>query len=232
MTLQVEKASATSNSKVIDDYITFLSVTKGTDNVIKIKYKVKKVLPSTFDIRAYWHVYSSPKTSNIKQLKHKKGTYTLKFKSKSELIGPQYIEVSTTMGGGYFFTKKLQTFYKFPPTKTSTHTLSKKEAIADHITIAVGIASFKMAGKALKRNPYGLVLNLLSYGAGANYTLKGLGVAKGYPTPVAGQYIRSTTKYNKKGVNITVKMWSSKESYKKKVKPIYSYSKTAAWSSH
>lgn len=229
LSFDVGQGYAVSKTAIIDNYIKVTSVTKGKDNKIKVKYTVKKngQLGTKYTIRSYWRVYSSSKTQKSAALKNKKGTYTVYLKAKSELIGPQYVEIEASVAGGHYIqTKNLKTFYKFPPSKTTTHTLSKKEAIADHIMITTGALSFKLAAK---RSPYGIFLNLASYGIAGTYTLKSLNVVGGYPSPAAGQYIRSTTSYSSKGLTLTTKIWTNQKSYKKGLSPVYKYSNTFSW---
>lgn len=230
MSLHIEQAFAAGS--YFNNNIKVISVTKGSDNTIKVKYQVTKN-PSLYDgspkytVSSSWQVYKTRDNSKTMELKtKKKGTYTVKFKAKYELVGPQYIEMESNIAGRWSHKKTIKTFYKYPPKRTSTHTLSKKEALANHIVISSGIATIKFLGK---RSPYKVALDLTSYGLGGTYTLKSVGVVGGYPTPVAGQYIRTTTSYNKKGMLLTMKMWTNKESYKKKVKPIYTYSQTYNW---
>ncbi|MEH7610527.1 hypothetical protein, partial [Gottfriedia acidiceleris] len=156
-----------------------------------------------------------------------KKTHTVKLKAKKELIGPQYVDITAIVAGGHYVQgKTIKTFYTYPETKTSEHTLTKKEALADHFMIISGIGLIKFVGK---KSPYKLALDLAAYVAGVTYTLKGLNVVSGYPTPSAGQYIRTTTSYSSNGMKLDIKMWSSKESYKKGVKPSYKYSQTHPW---
>ncbi|MGG0627444.1 hypothetical protein [Bacillus sp. UNC125MFCrub1.1] len=220
-------AEGASRNGLIDDYININYVKKEGKN-LKINYTVKKTpqIITTYTIRSYWRLNDNKKSSVTATLKKTKGTYILRLKPKTELIGPQYVEVKASLGGKYNQVKRVRTFYKYPPAETRTHTISKKEAIAKHFMITGAAFAFNLASK---RSPYGIVLKLASYGIAGTYTLKSLNVVGGYPSPAAGQYIRTKTSYNTKGMKITVKMWTNKQSYKKGVKPIYTYSHTHPW---
>jgi len=228
MSLNLEKADAAGSTSIIDEYIKINSVTKGNDNKITVKYTVKKNVRAgtTFTANTLFHVYGARDFRAETTLKTKKGTYTATFKPKRQTVGPQYVNIKAVVGGRYNQEKKVKTFYKYPPSQTTTHTLTKKQAVAQHIVITAGIASFKLAAK---RTPYGVALNLAAYGSASTYTLKGLGVVGGYPTPVAGQYIRTPASYNSKGLLLTSNMWQNYESYKKGVSPIWKYKQQYSW---
>lgn len=224
-----EKTSANSTSQ-IDQYISINPPMKTSDNTIIINYTVKKDIPNTHNLslNTYWHVYSSSKTRKSVNLQKKKGRYTVKLKTSVELVGPQYVEIKASIAGGHLNQiKKIATFYKYRPSTTTFHTVSKAEAIGTHLTITGAAFTFKAAAK---RSPYGLALNLTSYGIASTYTLKSLNVInKGWPAPAAGQYIRTKYSQNKNGNVISIAIWTNKESYNKGVKPLYSYNETHPW---
>lgn len=226
--LFLDSKEASASTTQIDDYVQFNSVAKSSDNTITVKYTVKKDIPSshTLTVRSYWTVYQSTNTTKTITLNKKAGTYTTSFKASGELIGPQYIEAKADVASHLTQTKIIQTFGNYPVTTVTSHTLSKAEAIADHIVIEAGILTFKIAAK---KSPYGLVFNLAAYGSGISYIGKGIGVFEGYPTPVAGQYLRTSISYNPSGQHLDVKMWATQESYTKGVTPIYTYSRTHPW---
>ena len=220
-------AEGISRTGLIDDYININYVKKEGKN-LRINYTVKKQpkgMP-VYTIRSYWRANDNKKSSASAKLKNTKGTYIVTLKPKAELIGPQYVQVKASLAGRYNEVKRVRTFYKYPPAETRTHTISKKEAIAKHFMITGAAFAFNLASK---RSPYGIALKLASYGIAGSYTLKSLNVVGGYPSPAAGQYIRTKTSYNSKGMKISVKMWTNKQSYKKGVKPIYTYNHTHPW---
>ena len=213
---------------LIDQYIKVNSVKK-SNGTIKVNYTVlKKVQPgNNLTISSYWDVYKTKNNSKTASLKTKKGKYSVTLKPKNEVIGPQRVEIKSSLAAGqYVQVKRIKTFYKFPPKKTTSHTMTKKEAYATHIAIASGITTIKFVGK---KSPYKVILNLATYGAGTAYTLKSLNIVSGYPSPAAGQYFRTTTSYSSKGPTIAMKIWTNKSSYEKGVKAIYSYSETYKW---
>lgn len=190
---------------------------------------MKKSIPAgyRYSFVSQWNVYGKPKTVNLNQ---KKGKHTATIKKTDTYIGPHKISLSVDVASRYGERKVIKTFYKLPKDKVTTHTMSKAETIASHVTIAGGIATLKLAKVGSKTNPVGLFLNLSSYGLGANYSLKSLNVIqKGYPTPAVGQYSRITTTYKKDKIFINIKVWPNKESYKKGVKPSYNKTQTNTW---
>lgn len=223
-----DSKEASASTSEIDQYVQFNSVTKGSNNTITVKYTVKKNIPAshTLTVRSYWTVHQSTNTTKTITLNKKAGAYTTSFKASGELIGPQYIEAKAVIASRLTQTKKIQTFGKYPTTTVTSHTVSASEAVASHIAITAGIASFKLAAK---KNPYGLLFNLAAFGAAATYTGKSLNVVGGYPSPAKGQYIRTSVGYNQSGQQISVKMWANQESYKKGVTPLYTYNQTHPW---
>lgn len=213
----------------LNDYVKVHSVSKKGET-IKIEYTVKKALIYIYTFETSWDVYTSPKTYKTQKLKTKKGKYTATIKNTGTLIGPQKVILKENVAGRYITTKNIKTFYKFPPKTVTSHTMSKKEALATHLVIAGGITSLKLIKKGKKLTPTGLLLDLSSYGLGSVYTLKSLNVIeKGYPTPAAGQYSRTTTSYKKNKIYINFKVWSSKEAYKKGNKPSYDKTQINTW---
>ena len=225
--LNFEEASASTTQ--IDEYVQFNSVTKSSDKTITVKYTVKKAIPAshTITVRSYWAVHESSNTTKTITLNKKAGTYTTSFKASGELIGPQYIQAKASVSGGHLVqNKQIKTFGNYPVTSTTSYTLTAADAVAGHIGITAGIASFKLAAK---RNPYGILFNLASYSSGVVYAGKSLNVIGGYPAPAKGQYIRTTIGYNATGQVIKVEMWANEESYKKGVRSLYLYSQTHPW---
>ncbi len=214
---------------LINDYVKVHSVSKKGET-IKIKYTVKKALTYTYTFETKWDVYTSPKTYKTQKLKTKKGEYTATIKNTGTLIGPQNVILKVNVANRYIKTKNIATFYKLPPKTVTSHTMSKKEAVASHIVIDGGITSLKLIKRGKKFTPIGLFLDLSIYGLGSVYILKSLNVIeKGYPTPAAGQYSRTTTSYKKNKIYINIKVWTSKEAYKKGNTPSYDKTQINKW---
>lgn len=230
-TISEKTFAAKESTAIIDEYIKINSVKKinnGT-GTIKVNYTVLKKVRTgiNFTVGSTWDMYTNSRISKTASLKTKKGKYSVTLKTKSEFVGAQRVKLRAIVAGGqYRQGKEIKTFYKFPPTETTSHTVTKKEAIAQHFAIGAGIAVIKFAGSKL---PFKVALKLADIGAaGATgvYTLKTLNVVGGYPSPAAGQYIKTTSSFSSKGLTIKMKMWTNKSSYKKGVKAIYSSSRT------
>lgn len=225
------KASA-DNNPVIDQYVTAKSVTKNKDGTITIKYKVKKGFSPGHSITSVniSAGYSWPSKYRIgshhnyyKAIKNKKGTYSMTIpKPKLKVIGTQQVQFKLS-AGRYSPSKFLKNVFNYPTgTTIKRFEITKSSAISEYIYVT-GI------GYAIKLFPGGKITTAAASGWLMTYTGSGLGVVKGFPPKVAGQYYQVKTYYNSKGLNVQTKIWSSKKSYKKKETPIYNKTRVSKW---
>lgn len=226
----INKAEA--STIYVDPHVDVIKATKNTSGTITVQYKIKKVRPSAVNVCIGYEWPSTYRLSTsqnyCKSTANKIGTHTMTIPKPSiNIIGTQKVIAKVIGGGGrYTNTKNIKSVFNHPTTrKTTYHTVTKKEALAEYIVIGglgVGV-------KYMKKNAIGFVTGAVYASYTTHYGLKGIGVVSGFPPRVAGQYFKVETYYSQKGLHVKTTIWNSKASYSSNHKPIYTGTSTSAW---
>lgn len=222
------KASAA--SAVIDSNISVTSVTKNaTNGTITVKYKVKSASAASKGICIGYEWPSTYRLSSsynyCKKVASKVGTHTMTIPKPSvNIIGTQ--NVVAKISGRYSEKKNLKSVFNYPTTKvTNYHTVTKAEALGDHLVVGgIGVGV-----KYMKKNAIGFITKTAYAGYTTHYGLKGIGVVSGFPVKSAGQYYKVETWYNSNGLNVKTTIWASKAAFNSKHKPIYTGTAVSKW---
>ncbi|MGM9978567.1 MAG: hypothetical protein ACI33J_07185 [Clostridium sp.] len=222
------KASAA--SAVIDANISVISVTKNASNgTITVKYKVKSASAASKGICIGYEWPSNYRLSAshnyCKRVASKVGTHTMTIPKPSiNIIGTQLVVAK--ISGRYNEKKNLKSVFNHPTTKvTKYHTVTKSEALADHLVVGgIGVGV-----KYMKKNAIGFITKAAYAGYTTHYGLKGIGVVSGFPVKSAGQYYKVETWYSSKGLNVKTTIWASKAAFNSKHKPSYTGTAISKW---
>lgn len=205
------------------------------DGSISVKYTMKGTFKPGSGLTAqYLNIgYEFPpkyRVSNLNKnfkINYKKGTHTLVIPKPGNIIGD--VNIVAKFGAyRYSETKQLKTVKNYP-----TGYKVKYVTVGSVAPVASYLAYYTIPGAVLTYAPQTKIIKVAggAFFAWSNYMgiTGSLNLSKGFPMPVKGQYHEITTYYNEKGLNIRTKIWTNKESYNKKVKPIYDGTYTDWW---
>ncbi|PFP33172.1 hypothetical protein COK03_26725 [Priestia megaterium] len=210
------------SSAVIDQNLKITSVKRNSDGSIKVNYTVKKKAIDGLSIGYEWpsQYRMSSSYNYYKGINKNKGEHSLTLpKPKLNLIGRQLVEIK--LNGRYTEKKNYTYVFNRPSTvKYKTHKVTKAEAAASFTISDV------VPGIALTYLPQTKVIKAAG-GAYASWnTYSGykssMNMSKSFPKPVAGHYYKIKEYYSANAkFNVYTEVYTSYESYKKGVKPIF-----------
>ncbi|MED3909498.1 hypothetical protein P4597_09850 [Peribacillus simplex] len=214
--------NAEASTAVIDQNLKITSVKRNSDGSIKVNYTVKKKAIAGLSIGYEWptHYRVSSSYNSYKGINKSKGNHSLTLpKPKINLIGRQLVKIK--LSGRYTEKKSYTYVFNRPSTvKYKTHKITKAEAAASFTINDV------VPGLALTYLPQTKVIKVAGGAYSSWNTYNGykssMNMSKSFPKPVAGHYYKIKEYYSSNAkFNVYTEVYTSYESYKKGVKPIY-----------